>query len=203
MKAPKPIFNRILPPQGTHVARVINIIYLGTQYNKKYDTTSPALRITWELPNEKAVFKEGEQPKPFVISREVSHSMGKKSSLRPIVEGVIGVALTDAEAYAFDTDELLGKDCMLTVKHIKDGEETYANVTTVAPLMKGIMCPPPLNDIFVLSFEKWNQDRFDKLPEFIREKIEKSPEYHDLKSGKVDTRVSAEDQKIDPKDIPF
>lgn len=195
MKAPKPTFNRILPPAGTHVARLIQIVYLGTQHSEQYGDTF-RVRLTWELPNEKAVFKEGEEPKPFVVSKETSLSMGKKSTLRPIIEGIIGVSLTDEEAYGFDVDDVLGKDCMVSIT-IDEGESgKYVKVNTVAPLLKGVVCPPPVNDIYILSFEKWNQDRFDKLPDFIKEKIEKSKEYKAMKGG---LKVEASD----PDAIPF
>jgi hypothetical protein len=37
----------------------------------------------FELSNERKVFKEGEEAKPFSISRELGLTMGQKSNLRP------------------------------------------------------------------------------------------------------------------------
>jgi hypothetical protein len=181
MKAPsKP---RVLPPAGTHLARVINIIYLGTV--KGNFGESFKVRITWELPTETHVFKEGEEAKPFVVSREFGLAMGKKSHLRPIVEGVLGVALKDEEAYSFDVDEILGKECLLNIS-LEDTESgTYANVNTASKLVKGMTCPPAVNPLKVLSYEKWDQKYYDALPGFLKEKMEKTPEFKKLKGEDV------------------
>jgi len=60
MQAPQQKFTRQLPPAGTHIARVTGIIYIGTvkgQY-KGQPTEGYKVRITWELPQELAIFKE-------------------------------------------------------------------------------------------------------------------------------------------------
>ncbi len=189
MKAPsKP---RVLPPAGTHMARVINIIYLGTVKGSFGD--SYKVRITWELPTETHVFKEGEEAKPFSISRETTLSMGQKSNLRPIVEGVLGVSLKDEEAYAFDIDEILGKECLLTVVYDEGENGTYANVGTVTKLVKGMVCPPAVNPLKILSYEKFDEKYFETLPSFIKEKMAKTPEYKKLKGEDV----------VDESEIPF
>lgn len=177
MKAPsKP---RILPPAGTHMARVINIIYLGTvkgNFGESYK-----VRITWELPTETHVFKEEDGAKPFSVSREVSLSMGTKSNLRPIVEGIIGVSLKDEEAYAFDVDEILGKECLITIVYDEGESGTYANVSTVTKLVKGMTCPQAVNSLKILSYEKFDEKYFETLPSFIKDKMKKTPEYKKYK----------------------
>ena len=186
MKAPFVKQERILPPEGTFIARVIKVIYIGTikgeymgQENEKAE-----LWITWELPTETHVFKEGEEAKPFVISRLFTHSMGKKSNLRPIVQGIIGTSLTDEEAYAFDHDELLGLPCQVTITYVEKNGATYANVTAVSALIKGIKAPEQVNESKLLSFEKWDQKYFDTLPQFIKDKIVSSKEYKNMKGIK-------------------
>lgn len=190
MKAPsKP---RALPPQGTHVARLINIIYLGTvkgQFGENYK-----VRLTWELPTETHVFKEGEAPRPFVISREVSLSMGSKSSLRPIVEGIIGVSLKDEEAYAFDIDDILGKECLVNITYDESESGTYANVKTTSKILKGVVCPPAVNPLKILSYEKFDKEYFMSLPSFLKDKMEKTPEFKKLNG---DTTVETEDVPFD------
>ena len=59
---------------------------------------SDKVRLTFELSNQGKVFKEGEQAKPFSISREFGLIMGQKSNLRPFVESFIGTSLSDEEA---------------------------------------------------------------------------------------------------------
>lgn len=196
MKAPKPTYTRILPPPGNHVARVVSIVYLGTQHSEQFGDTY-RVRTTWELPLEKAVFKEGEGEKPFLVSKETSLSMGKKSTLRPFVEGMLGCALQDEEAYNFDLDEILGKECMLYISIDEAESGKYVKVNSATPVPKGMTCPPAVNPVEVLSFDKWNQSLFEKLPDFLKEKVSKSKEYKAMKG------IAPMEASIHPDDIPF
>jgi hypothetical protein len=147
-KAPVPE-GKVYPitPSGTHVARVYRFMNLGTRIQeyqgvpKAYPDT--LVSFTLELPNELNEFTvtkedgtEEKVSKPFVISREFTLSMGSKSNLRPFVEGIIGVKLTDQEAGNFDIETLVGMPCLATVTHVrstKDPSKTYANLTSVSP----------------------------------------------------------------------
>lgn len=189
MKSTKPV--RVLAPEGQHVARIVSIVYLGTVKSSFGDTFK--MRMTWELPNETHKFKDGEQERPFVVSKETSLSMGKKSTLRPIVEGMIGTSLTDEEAYDFDLDDLLGKECQVHIVHEETENGKYANVKSVSPLLKGVNCPPAFNKPSILSYERWSQDAFDALPGFLKDKMMATPEYKKLKGGKVE---EANDESI-------
>ena len=193
MKAPAPKYNKILPPVGNHLARLIEILYIGTEKSEQYGNESYKVRVKWELPNEKAVFKEGDQPKPFVVGKKMTLSMNSKSTLRPFVEGMLGVSLKDEEAFAFDVDDLLGKDCMVYVTIDEKGENTYVNVNNATPVPKGMVCPPPFNPLNILSYEKWNEDFFQKLPEFLRKEISATPEYRKMKG----------EPNVDVNDVPF
>jgi hypothetical protein len=197
MKALKPNFTRTLCPEGTYLARVFQIIYLGTQKSKTYGNENRKVRINWELPTKKFAFKEGDEPQPFAVANEYTVSMGKKSSLRPVVEALLGVQLKDEEAYAFDVDDIMGHTCQVTVVHTEDGQ--YANVGNVAAMLDGVTCPPAVNPPQILTFEKWDDALFQKLPPFIRTRIETSPEYANMKNGK---KVDELDE-IKPSDIPF
>jgi hypothetical protein len=71
--------------------------------------------------------------------------MGKKSNLRPFVEGVIGTGLSDDEAYAFDLEDLLGRACPLNVVHAEVGDNIYANIHSASPTAvrrsSAVFCP--------------------------------------------------------------
>lgn len=204
MKAPYQKIQRTLPPAGTFLARVIRVIYMGTIKTSWMgeEKEVPKMQITWELPTETHVFREGEEARPFVISQEYTHSMGKKSNLRPITEAIIGTSLTDEEAYGFDHDELLGLACQVTVIHDERESGTWEKVTAVSPLLKGVTCPPQVNQSKVLSFDKWDEALFEKLPKFIKDKISSSREYREMKNIESND-LQPSDSKIDPNDIPF
>src|SRR5688572_12631576 len=104
-------------PKGNHVARLYQIIHIGTIPTtwQGQERMTDKVRLTFELSNERKVFREGDEPKPYSISREFTLSMGSKAALRAFVEGSLGTSLSDDEAYAFDIEELLGKACLLNV----------------------------------------------------------------------------------------
>ncbi len=199
MKAPTQNFTRTLAPEGTHIARVIGLIYIGTVKTswKGEEKEMSKVRITWELPTETFSFKEGELEKPFVVSKEYTFSMGKKSNLRPVVEGILGANLTDDEAYAFDLDEILGKPSLLSLTHIDGENGKFVAINSTAKLVKGMECPPQVNETKVLSYEKWNEEYFNSLPSFIKEKIVSSKEYNAMKG--TTPVVAEEDSSL----IPF
>ena len=121
--------------------------------------------------------------------------MGKKSNLRPIVEGILGTSLTDEEAFSFDVEKLLDMPCLISIKRdvSKKGAE-YAKIASVSKLMKGQVCKSAFNPITKLTYDEWNQEMFNKLPNFIKEKMESSTEYKNMKSISDDVK---------PDDIPF
>jgi hypothetical protein len=54
---------------------------------------------------------------------------------------------------------------------------TYANVMALSPLPKGTQCPPQINQTFMLSFENFDEGKFGLLPDYLKERIRKTPEY--------------------------
>ena len=203
MKAPQS--PRVLPPAGTFPARVCNIIYLGTvkgEY-KGVPNENYKVRITWELPTKTRVFKEGDKPMPFVVSKELTLSMGKKSSLRPLVEGMLGISFQDEEAKAFDIDELLGKACFLSIAHAESANGKYAMIKSTAELPEGMTCPPAVNPAKILSYEKFDKEYFMSLPNFLKEKMEKTPEFVRMNGGTVKDELDMSGETVDSESIPF
>lgn len=200
LTAPKST-EKVLAPAGTHKARCVGLIQIGTvpvEWQGEVKQLEK-IRLTFELPEELHKFKEEEEEKPVVISQEYTLSMGEKSNLRPIIEGIIGTALLQNEAESFDVETILGMPCLLSIKH-KVSEKTknkFAVVDTTAPLMKGMTVPEAINPIKVLTYERWNQEEFDKLPSFIQDKMKTSKQYIE----KFGTQPTTDD--IGAGDIPF
>lgn len=176
----KKVFDPV--PEGSHVARLYRLLHLGTHSfefsGEKKDLYK--IRLEFEFPNETQEFREGEGQKPYSLGTDVTLSMHEKSKLRPIVEGIIGTSLMEDEAWGFDIESVVGQACLVTVKHKpkKNGEGMFAYVDAVAPVPKGMEIPPQVNESKILSFEDWNQDVFDSLPMWIKEKIRTTPEYN-------------------------
>lgn len=140
------------------------------------------VEIMFELINKLHTFKEGDEPKPFVITQEYTLSMGEKANLRKIIEGVLGKSFTNDEANHFDVESLLGQACLINIKHkvSKAGNER-AEIASASPLMEGQDAKEPFNVPKLLTFQKWDEEFFDSLPDFIKEKITSSAEYEWMK----------------------
>lgn len=194
-------------PEGTHPARCYQIMHYGHVPNTFPGALNPwvnTIRIVWELPDEKEVFKEGEEPRPFSIAKEFTLSMNSKSNLRKLVEQWLGKKFTDEEANDFDVETLLGKPCLITIEH-KEGSEgrVFANVLGVTkPLGKMIM-PEPVNDTKVISWNTMTKEQLDKLPDFLQKKFKSSQEFGRWVSTQKLTDISYPTEQVNAEDIPF
>lgn len=214
MKAVLPIkTQRELLPTGNYPARVYEIIELGTidgQWMGEARKTHK-VRIGFEFPTEKKVFSEEKGEQPFVISKEMALSFGDLAGLRKIVEAVEGKKLTDAEAVNFEVQSIMGKPLLVTVSHSEPNEQgiTYANATTFSPLIKGLTVEPLINKTKYLEYAEWDEQVYNSLPDFIKEKMQVTPEYKAMRNGKKpDIQVGSyqgnvSDGSVNPKDIPF
>lgn len=166
-------------PKGNHVARLYQIIHIGTNSFEYMGETksSDKIRLTFELSNERKAFKEGDEPKPYSISREFGFSMHTKSKLRPFVEGMIGTALFDKEADNFDFESLLGQECLLNVVHEEKNGNVYANIAGASPLPKGMDAPALVNETKMIDVNTAPFEEIEALPSFIREKMQSSDEF--------------------------
>lgn len=199
-----------LTPAGNHIARCYQMIEIGTvnELIMGKSQTLRKVRVGWELPLEMREFKEGDGEKPFVISKEYTLSMHEKSNLRKDLKSWRGRDFTDDEAKSFDITKLIGVACMLNIIHkpSKDGSKIYANISGVTPMPKGITCPPAFNPLFTLSYDDFDQEIFDTLPDFIKDKMKGSLEYANmLKPQETHTHHEEVFNPNDPEqdDLPF
>lgn len=190
---------RQLPPAGTHIARCYQIVDLGTQHweyaNKP--KSGRKVRISWELPLEKADFGEGEEP--FAVHRKYTLSLGDKATLRGDLEAWRGRPFTEAELLSFDVLKVLGAACMVTVMHDTKGDNTYANVTTVTAVPKGMQVPEPINPQFSYSIDDDGKGpKYGQLPEFLQKEIAASDEFKRPAVDETDTIPMDDDDSNDP-----
>ena len=194
-----------------YVARCYQMVHIGNveetipgQAPKKMNK----VRIGWELPTEMKVFKEGTPEQPLVISKDFTLSMHEKAGLRQMLKGWRSKDFTDAEAEAFDITKLLGVPCMLNITHkpSKDGSQMYEQISGVTPLPKGMTCPPQINANQELSYENFNQELFESLPDFLKDKIKSSDEYKVMTNPAHYTFIDEKGQPAgveDDDDLPF
>lgn len=170
-----------LVPSGNHIARCFQMIEIGTVTEEIMGKVKKLykVRVSWELPGEQKVFDEAKGLQPFTISKEYTLSMNEKANLRKDLESWRGKGFTEDEAKAFDITKLLSVQCMLNVIHkTSAGGSQYSAISSVTPLPKGVTCPPQINATFVLSYDDpdWGA-KFATLGQWVKEKIEKTPEF--------------------------
>jgi len=190
---------------GTYVARCYSMIEIGTvetEFNGE-KKMAHQVNITWELPEELAVFKEENGPEPFVVSKTYNLSMHEKSTLRKDLESWRGVGFTEEEAKHFDITKLLTKPCILSIIHEpkkSDPTKTNVRISSISKLMKGQECAPQINQTRLLSFENWDENLFKVLPEWMQDKIKSSEEY---KSRQEPAMTVVEEKPDVANDLPF
>lgn len=190
-----------LPPAGTHVARCYRLIDLGTQFNERWNSKQHKVSIGWELPME--TMSDG---RPFSVHAQYTVSLSEKAYLRKHLESWRGRAFTEEELAGFDLNNIIGKPCLVSVVHNQSNGSTFANVSSIAPLMKGQECPEPVNPVQVFDVDSPDMDVFNALSERMQQVIEQSDEWRSRgqKSSEIDESQPFEGGPGDFDDsIPF
>lgn len=194
-------------PAGTHVARCVRIIDLGTQkheYQGEIKFNRQVL-ISWELPNTKMSAGEFEG-KPFLISKFYTASLHDKSNLRKDLESWRGRKFDVDELKSFDLSKLSGVPCMLSVIHNDQGR---AKVNGVMSLIQGMTVPPQVNPSVNFSFDKYDAKVFECLTTGVKGMIMQSPEYQlvnaDTPRVQSQTNMPVQDVPLEAysDDVPF
>src|SRR5574340_1136136 len=167
-------------PAGTYAARCYSMIHIGTVVDDYMGESKELnkVRITWELPTEKKVFKEENGEQPYSVSKEFTLSMHEKANLRKFLESWRGKGFTEEEAKSFDVTKLLGKSCLISIIHktSKQGSQ-YAVISSCSTLPKGMTCPDQINPSFEFSWENFDQEKFDNLHDWLKDKMKNSNQY--------------------------
>lgn len=200
-----PKTERKLPPAGTHVARLYQIIDLGTQAGGRFEPKRQ-VRFAWELCNELTKFGDDDKERPYSISKTYGLSLHEKATLRKHLEAWRGKPFTDEETRGFDEQKLLGLPCLVTIVHEDKGERTYANVASISGIPKGTVVPEQVNASVSYHVMSGDTVVYRSLPQFLQETIAKSPEFQ----GVVAKGNSADDdqppelrEEPDDDSIPF
>ena len=193
-------------PTGSHAARCISIIDIGTQ-KSTYEgevQIKHQLIVRWELPNE--FMTAGEfAGKPFTVSKFYTASLNEKARLRIDLAAWRGRDFTPEELKGFDLKNILGKACMLAVGMSEKGK---AKVSAVMALPKGMTIPEQVNPTFHFSLDAFKASDFELLSKGFKEMVCASPEYQRLikpeptRTAPAKTVAAGADFE-DDSDIPF
>lgn len=187
-------------PAGTHVARCIWVIALGTQpSNNPQFLDAYKVLVGWELPEEQIIY-QGEE-KPMVITKEYTLSLSEKAALRKDLESWRARQFTPDERKGFDVANVAGVPCLLTVTHQTSAKgKQYAKVSAVSALTKGTIVKPQFHPKLVYQIEDGNSETFQKLPEWIQKKIQQSEE---MVHPPATHSTAPANEEPEPDDVPF
>ena len=194
IQATNKIVARELIPEGAYSARIYQIIHIGTVAGFQGKLQNKA-RITFELPTETKVFDQAKGEQPQVLSQEFTLSFHEKATLRKVIDACDPKSIkVDDDGFVdeYDIENLLGKVCLVTVKHDKkkDGSGDYQYIDNYTVLPKGMSCPEAVNPPKVLNYTNFDRDFFMTLPDFIKDKITSSHEYKSLFDKQEDIDIN-------------
>ena len=166
----------------SYPARCISIVDLGTQkavFNGE-EKRQRKIRLSFELPEELRVFSEEKGEQPMVLNKKMTLSMHDKSQLKPFITSWLW-APTKEELKAFDITSVIGKAGIISVGAYTTPEgDTYNTINGITAPMKGMKIADQINPSFEMSlYDGFTWEKFDTLPDFLKEIIEKSQERSD------------------------
>lgn len=189
---------------GTYAARCYGIADIGSQlttFGVKHQ-----IMFFWEFPTE--LMQRGTNAgKPFVISAVynlTSGGGGKKSAMVKMLESWRGQPFSEEDYKNFEIGRVLGVPCLIGVVHNENADKnrTYANISSIMLVPKGMEVSGGINERFYFTFNPYSNSEFEKMPEWVREKVKKSPEY--AETFQVNHNAEPLDPNAMPSDgIPF
>jgi len=203
---------------GTYVARLIQIIQIGSQYFCKKDSNgevksewySAQILVGFEIPSLTYENQDGVKLttiKSTTYFLSMNPSRNGVPGLREIIDGMRGSAeYTEEELEKFDISAFLGKLCSITLSGVESKGKVYQNITEVAPIpadFKLVIDEEIIQrkTILVTVDNFKDIDNID-LPEWIINKIKLSSEFAKLSVERVEDNFLPSDEiKVD--DIDF
>jgi hypothetical protein len=197
-------------PVGTHEARLVQVITLGLQPQRPYkgEEKKPCyeLMVTYELCDNFMVDEEGNilEDKPRWVSETFPHyprsADRSKASKRM-------VALDPDNLYDGDWSQMIGTACSVTIVHNQGkgihAGKTYANIGQVSniPAKFANMVPELINEPVLFDTEEPDMGIWEKLPDWIKDKIKNNLEFKGSKLESLigsPSEVSSEDPEVSP-----
>jgi hypothetical protein len=194
-------------PAGMWLGRCYRIIDLGTQKTEYQGSVKflKKLMVQWEVHGEDEHGKELRTAKgePLSISKNYTVSLAEKATLRKDLVSWRGKEFTSEELRGFDLKNILGAWAMLSVAtSIGNNGKEYTNVVSVNPVPAAMKknLPQAHNSLEMFDLEDPDMTLYESFSKNIKDRIEASPEWAAITSGKEVPKGSFDDMSDD---IPF
>lgn len=190
-----------LVPPGQYSAICYRVVDLGTQEQKDNVGKISHKRkiiISWEIDQRMSEGRRFSQHERYTLSL---HEM---SNLRPMLESWRGKPFTPEEEEKFDVSKLIGAPCLMQIVHNQSNGKTYANMSSIMKLPKGMEPLSKENESLEFSLSDFSQEAYDKLSDSLKATIAKSPEYMEIKKPTTHdvAQVASQAQNLG-EEIPF
>jgi hypothetical protein len=139
-------------PEGSHSAVCVDVVDLGElelTFNGLTERKH-VVRFVWQID------ENMENGKPFTVSRRFTKTLHKKAALRAAIESWRGRKLTEAELRGFDLEGQIGSPGLLNVVHASRDGSTFANVSSIICLPKGMKALQPRDYVRVKDRQEQN-----------------------------------------------
>lgn len=167
----------VIPPMepGTYMGICVGVVDIGEQTSTFNNTTKTNEKIMFviEFPSE-MITVDGEQ-KPRQLSKDYTRTSDDRGALKALVTGWTGKTFTQGELEGFDVFDFLMQPCMVTVTLSANGN--YANISNIVQFPKGFPAPKTETRPYKYDLDKWDDEQFAALPEWVQNKIKKSTQY--------------------------
>lgn len=182
---------------GTYPAYCYGLIDLGEQYNEKYAKWARKVLIMWEIADrDQDLDLGGDHPEPRTISQQYTASINERAALRRDLTSWRGRDFTPAELQKFDLHSVVGAPCMLSIVHREYNNNTYAAISAITKLPKGLVPDDPVLERIVFDLDTSDLKMMELMPEWVENKIKESKQY------KERTGTAPQPVDIDELDLP-
>lgn len=194
--------NYVPPPAGSHIAVCTQVIDLGRQHSDFYNKDDEKVMIGWELCN---VLDPDRANNPKMVFARYTSSLGKKATLRKMLQAWRGRPFTEDELAGFELKKLLGAGCLIQVVHNQNDGNTYANVEAVMSIPQGTPKPKAHGALVAFEIDNWDAEAFSGFSEGLQAKImdgkKRRAEFEAAKNTNTTPQYDAVPTSDD--DIPF
>ena len=190
-------------PQGAFAARCVRIIDLGTQESEYMGERKKAHKVVLAFETSETMSGGDFDGKPFMVTQRYTASLHEKAALRKDLKSWRGRDFNEEELAAFHLKNVLNAPCLLNIVHSDRNGKTYANISAITPLPKGMTAAKAVGDVYFFDLDNPDMATFEKLSDKMKALVELSPEWRNRMYAKeqVDSANSPVAEEED--DIPF
>ena len=166
-----------IPPMepDVYMAVCTMVIDLGQQYSEKFKKVDNKLLLAFDIPD--VTIEVDGETKPRQLSQRYTYSSNPKGNLYKLLCSWLNKKFGEDELRELDLFSLLGRGCQIQVTLSEDGKRN--NIENVMALPRGMSAPTSSNPYVSYDIDEdgFAGENWDKLPEWVRNIIEKSEQY--------------------------